>query len=113
MNRFLTPRRLGVLFALTFAVMMGGVLVLQRFWVEPGDRCEAEGKWYDIETRICAKPIYIPDITGRPAGTTRAEASAARNAELVQIERRIAAERHARDADADAQRRRLAETKGR
>lgn len=109
MNRFLTGRRLGILFVAIFAVAVGGVLVFQQYWLEPGERCEASGRWYDIETRICATPISIAEITGRPIGQSRAEASAAKNRDLVRIERQLKAERAARDADAEVQRRRLAE----
>lgn len=109
MHRFLTMRRLGLLFGGLFVLALAGVLVLQRVWVDPGTRCEAKGHWYDIETRTCAVPIYIPDITGRPAGVTRAEASAEKNAELVVLEREVAVEKAARQAQTDAERARLAQ----
>lgn len=109
MHRFLTFRRLGALFLIVFAAATGGVLAFQHFWVSPGERCEAQGKWYDIETRICAQPISIAEITGRPIGVSRAEASAQKNRELVAIERQLAERKAARDADADAQRARWAE----
>lgn len=107
MHRFLTFRRLGILFAGLFALSLVGIFIFQKFWVAPGERCEARGAWYDIESRTCATPIYIPDITGRPAGVTRAQASAEKNAELVVLERQVAEERAARQADTDAQSARL------
>ena len=63
-----------------------------------GERCEARGDWYDIETRTCATPIYVPDITGRPAGVSRAEASNAKNRELIELEAQVAQQRRAVDA---------------
>lgn len=107
MHRFLSFRRLSILFAGLFALSLVGVFVFQKFWVDPGTRCEAKGHWYDIESRTCAVPVYIPDITRRPAGVTRAQASAEKNAELVVLERQVAEQRAARQADTDAQSARL------
>ena len=104
MKRFLTIRRLSVLFFSLFAVMVAGIFVFQRYWMEPGERCEAQGKWYDIESRICAQPISIAEITGRPIGVTRAQASAEKNKELVVIETQLTAEKRARDAATAAER---------
>ena len=108
MKRFLTIRRLSVLFFSIFGLMIAGVFVFQRYWMEPGDRCEAEGKWYDIESRICAQPISIAEITGRPIGVTRAQASAEKNKELVVIEDELSAQKRARDAATEAERARVA-----
>ena len=108
MKRFLTIRRLSVLFFGIFSLMIAGVFVFQRYWMEPGERCEAEGKWYDIESRICAQPISIAEITGRPIGVTRAEASAEKNKELVAIEDQLSAQKRARDAATEAERARVA-----
>ncbi|WP_312781178.1 hypothetical protein [Brevundimonas sp.] len=108
MKRFLTIRRLSVLFFGIFSLMIAGVFVFQRYWMEPGERCEAQGKWYDIESRICAQPISIAEITGRPIGVTRAEASAEKNKELVAIEDQLSAQKRARDAATEAERARVA-----
>lgn len=108
MKRFLTNSRLNILFFSLFAVMTAGVLVFQRYWMEPGERCEAQGKWYDIESRICAQPISIAEITGRPIGVSRAEASAEKNRELVAIEDQLNAQKRARDAATEAERARVA-----
>ena len=108
MKRFLTIRRLSVLFFGIFGLMIVGVFVFQRYWMEPGERCEAEGKWYDIESRICAQPISIAEITGRPIGVTRAQASAEKNKELVVIEDELNAQKRARDAATEAERARVA-----
>jgi hypothetical protein len=109
LHRLLSFKRLSMLFLAIFAVLVGGAMVFQNYWLEPGERCERDGKWYDIETRICAQPISIAEITGRPIGVSRAEASAQANRELVDIERQLTAERHARDAAVAAERARLAQ----
>jgi hypothetical protein len=98
MNRFLTMRRLSILFLGMFAVLAGGALAYQRFYVGPAEACEQTGRWWYEEGRECVQPIYLPDITGRPEGVTRAEASDAQNRELLAIEERLAAERAARAA---------------
>ena len=95
MKRFLSFPRLSMIFLGVFGVMLAGIFVLQTVWVSPGERCEARGDWYDIETRTCATPIYIPDITGRPAGVTRADASNAKNRELIQLEDEVAQQQRA------------------
>jgi hypothetical protein len=96
MNRFLTIRRLSILFFSLFAVLVAGVFVFQRFYVAPAEKCVQSGLWWYAEGRECVQPIYLPDITGRPAGVSRAEASDLQNRELLVIEDRLAAERAAR-----------------
>lgn len=91
MKRFLTFPRLGMLFLAIFGLLVGATLIFQKYWVAPGDRCEANGQWYDIETRTCATPLYIPDITGRAEGVTRAQASEEKNKELLRLEGEYAA----------------------
>ena len=107
MNPYMSMKRLSLLFAAVFALAIGGVFVFQRFWADPGERCEAQGNWYDISSRTCARPVYIPDITGRPAGVSRAEASAAKNRELVELEREASRIERAQDAATDAERARV------
>ncbi|MDP3802678.1 hypothetical protein [Brevundimonas sp.] len=108
MHRLLTMKRLSVLFLATFAVLMGGMFAYEKLVVAPGDRCEAGGKWWDPQGRVCAQPISIAEITGRPLPGQRAAASAEKNRELVAIEDSLAAQRAARDAEADRQRAALA-----
>ncbi|MDP2116019.1 MAG: hypothetical protein Q8J71_01290 [Brevundimonas sp.] len=108
MHRLLTMKRLSILFLATFAVLMAGMLAYESLVVAPGDRCEAGGKWWDPADRVCAQPISIAEITGRPNPGERAAASAEKNRELVAIEASLAAQRRARDADADRQRKALA-----
>ena len=104
MHRFLSMKRLTILFFSVFAVLITGTVVFQSYWLDPGERCERDGKWYDVESRTCAVPIYIPDITGRPAGVTRAAASDAQNRELLGLEREVANERRAINAQIEQQR---------
>ena len=108
MHRLLTMKRLSILFLATFAVLVGAMFAWQALVVAPGDRCEAGGKWWDRESAVCAQPISIAEITGRPNPGERAAASAAKNRELVAIEDSLAAQQRARDADADRQRAALA-----
>ena len=108
MHRLLSMKRLSILFLSIFAVLLAGMFAYERLVVAPGDRCEAGGKWWDAEGKVCAQPISIAEITGRPNPGERAAASAEKNRELVAIENRLAAEQRARDADADRQRAALA-----
>lgn len=112
MKRFLTFPRLAMLFAGVFGLSIIGVFAIQNYWVAPGKRCEAAGKWYDMDNRICAQPISIAEITGRPIGVSRAEASAEKNRELVKIENEIALQNQARDAEIARQKAALAARRG-
>jgi hypothetical protein len=104
MHRLLTFKRLSVIFLSAFAVSTGLILAYQHFVRAPGERCEEQGKWWDGEGRVCAQPIAIAEITGRPNGVSREEASRQKNRELVAIERQLAAADKAREADAARQR---------
>jgi hypothetical protein len=104
MHRLLTMKRLSVLFLSIFAVLLAGMFAYENLVVAPGDRCENGGKWWDPETRICAQPISIAEITGRPNPGERAAASAAKNRELVAIEDSLALQQAARDVDRERQR---------
>ena len=108
MHRLLTMKRLSILFLSIFAVLLAGMFAYENLVVAPGDRCEAGGKWWDPDGRVCAQPVSIAEITGRPLPGTRAQASAEKNRELVAIEDDLAAQQKARDADADRQRAALA-----
>ncbi|MBU4040781.1 MAG: hypothetical protein KKG27_13565 [Alphaproteobacteria bacterium] len=108
MHRLLTMKRLSVLFLSIFAVLLAGMFAYENLVVAPGDRCENGGKWWDPETRICAQPISIAEITGRPNPGERAAASAAKNRELVAIEDSLALQQAARDVDRERQRAALA-----
>jgi len=74
--------RLKLVFLGVFAVLTAGVFGYHAYFVWPGERCEAKGRWWDPETRICARPVLISDITGRTlpekkAAEARAAAAAA------------------------------------
>ena len=107
MHRLLTMKRLSVLFLATFAVLVGAAFAWQALVVAPGDRCVADGGWWDADRAVCATPISIAEVTGRPIGQSRAEASNAKNRELIQLEDRLAAARAARDAEVERQRQEL------
>ena len=108
MHRLLTMKRLSILFLSLFAVLMAGMFAYERLVVAPGDRCEAGGGWWDPEGMKCGRPISIAEITGHPNPGERAAASAEKNRELVAIEDSLAAQKQAREADADRQRAALA-----
>ncbi|MBU7579838.1 MAG: hypothetical protein KAF27_05125 [Porphyrobacter sp.] len=108
MHRLLTMKRLSVLFLCTFAVAVGLTFAWQNLVKAPEERCEADGKWWDREGRVCAQPISIAEITGRPIGVSRAEASDAKNRELIAIEDQLRARKAERDADVARQRAALA-----
>ena len=63
MNR--TIDRLKLIFLAVFAILSAGAFVYHIGWVWPGQKCEANGDWWDWRSRTCAKPILISDITGR------------------------------------------------
>ncbi len=104
MQRLLTMKRLSVIFLSTFAVLVGVMFAYDALVKAPGDRCEERGQWWDPSARICAQPISIAEITGRPNGVSRAQASDEKNRELIEIEDALQAQKRARDADAERQR---------
>jgi len=104
MHRLLTMKRLSVLFLATFAVLVGAVFVYQALVVAPEERCERNGGWWYGEESICARPISVAEKIEELKGLSRAEASDQRNRELIALEDQLAAQRSARDADAERQR---------
>lgn len=113
MLRLLTMKRLSIMFVSLFAIAMAGMFAWEALVIAPGDRCEEGGKWWDADSRVCAQPISIAEVTGRPIGQTRAQASDAKNRELVAIEDGLAAQQAARDADRKRQAAALAVEQGR
>ncbi len=83
-----TIDRLKLVFLGIFAVACVGIWAYQIIYVWPAKRCDAQSMWWDKATRICAQPIYVPSLTGRPAGMSREEWST-----------RQAALKNARDAE--------------
>ena len=57
--------RLKLVFLALFAISVVAVFGYHAYFVWPGERCEAQGDWWDPDTRICAQPVLISDITGR------------------------------------------------
>jgi hypothetical protein len=60
--------RTKMIFVGLFAVGCVVIWAVQVFYVWPRDRCEAHAGWWDPQSRICATPILISRITGRPNG---------------------------------------------
>ena len=112
MNRLLNPRRITFVFFGLFVLLTAGVLLMQRYWIEPEDACIDSGRWWYEEGRECVQPVSIAEITGRPIGVSRAEASREKNRELVAIERRLAVERTARAAAIERDRQALVAKQG-
>ena len=69
MNNTIT--RLKYIFLGLFVLAAAASAAYQIFWVKPAKQCEATGAWWDPRTRICATPLYIPNLTGRPEGMSR------------------------------------------
>ncbi len=66
MNPFIDKLKLvflGVFFFACCAVWAYELLV-----IAPAKKCEAHGNWWDPQGRVCATPIYLPNLTGRPVG---------------------------------------------
>ena len=88
MNRLID--RLKLFFLGVFAISCVAVWTYELFWVAPRKSCEAHGNWWDPFSRVCATPIYLPNLTGRPIGAlspaqlkARAQDASAREAQLL------------------------------
>jgi len=66
-----TINRLKILFLILFAIGAVAIWGYQIFYVWPAQKCDDRQGWWDRKGRICAAPIYIPSITGRPAAMSR------------------------------------------
>jgi hypothetical protein len=51
---------------------VAAIVVYAVFWQAPERRCELHGDWWDPADRVCATPIFLPDITHRPIGSRKA-----------------------------------------
>lgn len=78
-----TIDRLKLIFLAVFVLGCAGVWAYQIFYAMPAKRCEANGQWWDGATRVCAQPLMISSITGRPVGVSRKEWSEKKAAEAV------------------------------
>ena len=58
--------RTKLIFLGIFAVAVVAIWGYQYFYVWPGQRCEAMGRWWAQEERICGVPVRISTLTGRP-----------------------------------------------
>lgn len=68
--------RLKLIFVAAFVVLVVGALVWQVGWIFPQKNCEGARKWWDGESRVCAQPVLISDITGRTIQDKSAESAA-------------------------------------
>jgi hypothetical protein len=76
----LAIQRTTMIFLGLFVISVIAVMAYQILVITPGKKCEANGGWWDPDTRICGHPIYLPNITGRPIkGGPAAPAKAAPN----------------------------------
>ena len=64
MNKIFTRTKL--VFLGLFAVAVVAIWGYQYFYVWPGQRCEAMGRWWAQKERICGVPVRISTLTGRP-----------------------------------------------
>ena len=81
-----TIDRLKILFLVLFAIGAAGIWSYQIFYVWPAQKCDSRGGWWDMKARICAAPINVPDLTGRPEGMSRREWSEKQAARQLQRE---------------------------
>jgi hypothetical protein len=84
MTRFYNRLWLG--FLGLFLIGVAGAVAYQFMYVIPAQKCEEAGSWWEPSTRVCATPIYLPHITGRPIGAPARAAAA--QAGLPEAERR-------------------------
>ena len=74
-------RNLGAIrlaFLALFAVLTAASWAYTYFVVEPRKRCEASGRWWSNEDRLCATPVSVSAFTGRPTPVEIEAAKAAR-----------------------------------
>lgn len=82
-----TINRLKILFLVLFAVGAAAIGAYQIFYVLPAQKCDDRKGWFDLKSRECGMVLYIPSITGRPAGMSRKEWSEQQAAREAQRER--------------------------
>jgi hypothetical protein len=63
--------RLKIIFMGIFAVAVVAIWTYELLWVWPAKDCAKAGGEWDGGQRICATPIFIPSLTGRPPGMSR------------------------------------------
>jgi hypothetical protein len=83
-----TIPRVKLFFVGLFALSCAAIWAYQIFYVWPRDQCEGHGGWWEPKERICATPIAISSITGRP--NRPAKTAPAPKASPVQAPSRVA-----------------------
>lgn len=81
-----TINRLKLVFLVLFAIGTVAIWSYQFFYVFPAQKCDDRGGWWDRKGRVCATPIFIPSITGRPKGMSRKAWSEKQAAREIQRE---------------------------
>jgi hypothetical protein len=69
MIRFIHRMMLG--FVAVFGVSVVAIIIYAVYWQFPEQRCSLHGNWWDSHDRICAKPVFLPNITHRPIGSPK------------------------------------------
>ncbi len=64
-------QRMTVFFIGAFAFCCVAVAAYEVIWVMPAKRCLEHGGWWDSSERVCATPIFLPDLTHRPLGSPK------------------------------------------
>jgi len=59
-----TIDRLKLIFLGVFVVAAAGIWAYQVYYVQPKERCEAEGSWWSPELRVCRQPVSIRGYDG-------------------------------------------------
>jgi hypothetical protein len=75
MDRYYT--RLKLVFLALFALISAGLWAYNALYVWPAKACEAKSDWWDPKDRVCAVPMSLSTITGRPAHPAAVAAQAA------------------------------------
>lgn len=50
-----------------FVLASAGIWGYEWYFVRPGRLCEQAHRWWDAKLHRCLQPIWIPDLTHRPA----------------------------------------------
>ena len=61
--------RIEIVFFAVVALAVIAVFAYQSTFIDPGQKCESSGNWWDGKTRTCGHVVYLPDITHRPIGS--------------------------------------------
>jgi hypothetical protein len=64
--------RVQVAYVGLFLIACVGVFAYESLYIWPMQRCEADGGWWSARYRMCATPMAIWRITGRPPPAAQA-----------------------------------------